>query len=72
MDLTTALTGMLPFIVVISTVLTAIGASLLFGLYGRAVLRSMNVSSGLRAPPRQPQGPKVQSGSSGLTGLKCT
>jgi hypothetical protein len=68
MDLTTALTGMLPFIVLVSAVLTAIVAELLLWLYRRAVLRSMTVSSGLLAsPPPQAQGPKAPAGSPELT-----
>lgn len=46
MDLTTALTGMLPFIVVVSAVLTAAVAVLLLWLYRRAVVHSMSISAG--------------------------
>ena len=50
MDLTTALTGMLPFIVLVSAVLTAIVSALLLWLYRRAVVRSMSGSSGSTLP----------------------
>ena len=56
MDLTTALTGMLPFIVLISALLTASCSALLLWLYRRAVVRSMSKSAGLAAPTPQVEG----------------
>lgn len=50
MDLTTALTGMLPFIVLVSAVVTAIVSALLLWLYRRAVVRSMSGSAGSTPP----------------------
>ena len=67
MDLTTALTGMLPFIVLVSAVLTAIVSVLLLWLYKRAVVRSMSASSGAPPPVSRVNSPVVPSKSPGLT-----
>jgi hypothetical protein len=61
MDLTTALTGMLPFIVLISALLTASCSALLLWLYRRAVVRSMSKSAGLAAPTPQVEGRQAPS-----------
>ncbi|MET0056688.1 MAG: hypothetical protein ABW108_17915, partial [Candidatus Thiodiazotropha sp. 6PLUC10] len=50
MDLTTALTGALPFIILVSAVLTMIFSFLLLWLYRRAVIRSMGASGGSNTP----------------------
>jgi hypothetical protein len=67
MDVTTALTGMLPFIVVVSAVLTAIVSVLLLWLYKRAVVRSMSASSGTPPPVSRANLPGVPGKGSGLT-----
>ncbi|MES9862855.1 MAG: hypothetical protein ABW157_08300 [Candidatus Thiodiazotropha sp. LLP2] len=50
MDLTTALTGALPFIILVSAVLTATFSLLLLWFYRRAVIRSMAASGGSSDP----------------------
>ena len=67
MDVTTALTGMLPFIVVVSAVLTAIVSVLLLWLYKRAVVRSMSASAGAPPPVSRVSLPGVSGKSPGLT-----
>jgi hypothetical protein len=52
MSATTALTGMLPAIVLLSAMLTAVASLLLLRLYRRAVIRSMDARAG--AIPAQP------------------
>jgi hypothetical protein len=51
MNLTVALTGALPAVVIISAILTALVAELLLWLYRRAVVRAMNMQSGVAAAP---------------------
>ncbi|MEA2093643.1 MAG: hypothetical protein U9P11_03660, partial [Pseudomonadota bacterium] len=67
MDLTTALTGMLPFIVLVSAVLTVIVSALLLWLYRRAVVRTMGVSSGSTPPASGVDAPVVQNKATALT-----
>lgn len=67
MELTTALTGMLPFIVLVSAVLTALASALLLWLYRRAVVRSMSAGTGSSSPVSQTSAPLVTSGTPGLT-----
>lgn len=55
MDLTVILTGMLPFIVLVSAALTAIASLLLLRLYRRAVIRAMGTGSGTASPPPPPR-----------------
>ena len=59
MELTTALTGMLPFIVLLSAVLTAIASALLLWLYRRAVVRSMRAGTGSAPTASQASAPRV-------------
>jgi hypothetical protein len=66
-ELTTALTGMLPFIVLVSAVLTAIASALLLSLYRRAVVRSMRAGTGSVPPASRANVPLVTSGTPGLT-----
>jgi hypothetical protein len=51
MNVTTALTGALPAVVILSTVLTAFVSVVLLRLYRRAVVRAMQVHAGVVAPP---------------------
>lgn len=51
MNLTVALTGALPAVVVVSAVLTALVSALLLWLYRRAVVRAMNVPAGVVTAP---------------------
>ena len=51
MNLTVALTGALPAVVIISAVLTALVSILLLRLYRRAVMHAMNVQAGVPAAP---------------------
>ena len=67
MDVTTALTGMLPFIVVVSAVLTAIVSVLLLWLYKRAVVRSMSAGSGTPPPVSRANLPGLPGKGSELT-----
>jgi hypothetical protein len=54
MDMTLILTGMLPFIVLVSAVLTAAASFFLLWFYRRAVLRSMGAQANVSArPPKQ-------------------
>jgi hypothetical protein len=55
MDMTLILTGMLPFIVLVSTGLTAVISIVLLWLYRRAVLRSMGTQAAVSARPPKPQ-----------------
>ena len=66
MDLTTALTGMLPFIVLVSAVLTAIVSALLLWLYRRAVVRSMSGSAGSTPPASWADAPVDQNKTAAL------
>jgi hypothetical protein len=62
MNLTVALTGMLPAIVLVSAVLTAAASASLLRLYRRAVLRSMGAHAGTATapqPPRKSEEPQV-------------
>jgi len=52
-DTTTAITGMLPVVFIISAVLTAVSSVFLLWLYRRAVVRSMAASAGLASAPLQ-------------------
>jgi len=67
MDLTTALTGMLPFIVMVSAVLTAAVAVLLLWFYRRAVVHSMSISAGSVPAVSGVRDSAVQSRTSKLT-----
>jgi len=67
MDVIMALTTMLPFIVVVSAVLTASVSALLLWLYKRAVVRSMSASSGAPPPVSRIDLPGVSGKDSGLT-----
>lgn len=50
MNMNLLLTGALPFILIISAVLTVVVTFFLLGLYRRAVLRGMNLPAGLPSP----------------------
>jgi hypothetical protein len=67
MDLTTALTGMLPFIVMVSAVPTAAVAVLLLWFYRRAVVHSMGISAGSVPAVSGVRDSAVQSRTSRLT-----
>lgn len=54
MDMTLILTGMLPFIVLVSVGLTAVVSLVLLWLYRRAVLRSMGAQATVSARPPKP------------------
>ena len=56
MNPTTALTGMIPAIVVISAALTAVAAALLLRLYQRATLRAMDRHAGGERPASRTRG----------------
>lgn len=55
MDMTLILTGMLPFIVLVSAGLTAAASFFLLWLYRRAVLRSMGTQAAVSACPPTPR-----------------
>lgn len=56
MDVTTALTGMLPAILIVAAILTAVTSAFLLWLYRRATLRGMKRSAGTAALSSQPGG----------------
>ncbi|HUL63329.1 MAG TPA: hypothetical protein VLW55_01825 [Burkholderiaceae bacterium] len=62
MNATTALTGMLPAIVLLSAALTAVASVLLLRLYRRAVIRSMDARAGAIPAQPPPSKPAVQQG----------
>ena len=67
MDLTTALTGMLPLIVLVSAILTAIVSAMRLRLYKRAVVRAMSTSSEAAPSPSHDDAPIAPSEPSPLT-----
>ncbi len=67
MDMTTALTGALPLIILVSAGLTALVSVLLLKLYRRAVIRSMGAAGGSKATPGVAEAPSPASDSSPLT-----
>jgi len=66
MNLTVALTGALPAVVIVSAVLTALVSVFLLWLYRRAVVRAMSMQAGVAAAPLKaaPTSPAVRSGTS--------
>ncbi len=55
MNLTVALTGALPAVIIVSALLTAVVSVFLLWLYRRAVVRAMNEQSGVAAAPGDTQ-----------------
>jgi hypothetical protein len=74
-NMTVALTGILPAVMIASTLLTAVAAGFLLWLYRRAVMRSMGATSGatdIRAPSAILEAmPVVDSPSLAITTIDC-
>ncbi|MBU4260603.1 MAG: hypothetical protein KKC76_01810 [Proteobacteria bacterium] len=66
MELTVALTGALPAVIIVSAVLTAIVSVFLLWLYRRAVVRAMSGQAGIAAIPKQSDSPAI-AGQSGVS-----
>jgi len=67
MDLRTTLTGMLPALVLVSALLTAVASALLLWLYRRATLRGMAQRTGFSEPPLKSLDEALPSGGPPLT-----